>query len=125
MIKIEELGVFNGHDYETYTPIEFDWSGRQLFLKKIKCLEYIEIGSSNYSYDQIGNYHLIFQINAGDGNHSIKGGEDYYFIIRLEVSEWYRDENDISNDLMSILSKYPIIDDIEVINAFRQRKYYR
>lgn len=126
MVKIKELGVFKDNYKENiYTPIDFDWSGRQLWLNSIQCCDYKEIGSSNYSYDQIGTYNFIFNINAGDNNHSLKGGEYYVFIIQIEITEWYRDEHNIANDILNALNTYPIIDIMEVLAAFKQRKYYR
>lgn len=126
MTKIKELGVFEDNYKENkFTPIDFDWSGRQLWLKMIQCCSYKEIGNSNYSYDQVGTYNFIFNINAGDNNYSQKGGEYYVFVVQIEISEWYRDETYIANELYDILSKYPIIYIEEVLAAFKQRKYYR
>lgn len=126
MIKVKELGVFkDDYDTQIFAPINFNWSGRQLWLKMIQCCDYKEIGSSNYSYDQIGTYNFVFNINAGDNNHSQKGGEYYVFIIQVEINEWYRDEHSIANDILNALNTYPIIDIMEVLAAFKQRKYYR
>lgn len=126
MIKVKELGVFkDDYDTQVFAPINFDWTGRQLWLKMIQCWDYKEIGSSNYSYDQIGTYNFIFNINAGDNNHSLKGGQYYVFIIQIEISEWYKDEITLANELYKELNNYPILDIYEVLNAFKQRKYYR
>lgn len=126
MITVKELGVFKD-DYETqvFAPINFDWNGRQLWLKMIQCCDYKEIGSSNYSYDQIGTYNFVFNINAGDNNHSLKGRECYVFIIQIEISEWYKDEMTLASELYKELKKYPLVDIYEVLNAFKQRQYYR
>lgn len=126
MITVKELGVFkDDYDTQVFSPINFNWSGRQLWLKMIQCCDYKSIGSSNYSYDQIGTYNFIFNINAGDNNHSLKGGEYYVFIIQIEINEWYKDEMTLANELYKELNNYPLVDIYEVLNAFKQRRYYR
>lgn len=126
MAKVKELGVFkDNYDTQVFTPISFNWTGRQLWLNSIQCCDYKEIGSSNYSYDQIGTYNFIFNINAGDNNHSQKGGEYYVFIIQIEIAEWYKDEHVLANELLNALVIYPIICIKEVLAAFKQRRYYR
>lgn len=126
MITVKELGVFkDDYDAQVFAPINFNCSGRQLWLKMIQCCDYKEIGSSNYSYDQIGTYNFIFNINAGDNNHSLRGGEYYVFIIQIEINEWYKDEMTLANELYKELNNYPLVDIYEVLNAFKQRRYYR
>jgi hypothetical protein len=123
MAKVKECGPFR-LDGNELIPIDFDWASRQLWLYKIHCVEYREIGSSNYSYDQIGTYNFIFHINCGDFSYSYRGTEDYYYIIQLEISEWYRDELQLSIGLEKALESYPILDINKVLDAFKQRKYY-
>ena len=126
MENVKELGVFKINPKEhKLIPTDFDWNGRQLWLCQIQCCDYYEIGSSNYSYDQIGKYNLVFYINAGDYRLSQKGGEEYVFVLQIEIAEWYRPEADIAKKLREILSKYPILNlEMGVLSAFRQRRYY-
>lgn len=124
-IKIKELGIFEkNHEECKLIPVNFDWSDRQLWIDKIQYCNYYEIGSSNYSYDQIGVYNLIFNINAGDFRRSGRRGEDYVFVIQIEIEEWYRQEDSICKELHEGLSKYPILNVDEILTAFRQRHYY-
>ena len=105
--------------------IDFDYSDRQLFLKTIKCIDYKEVGSSNYSYDQIGTYRFIFQINNGSGKHAYNANEDYKLTFVISISEWYRFEGDIRKEIENTLSQFSILDLDEVLDAFSYRKYYR
>ena len=105
MENVKELGVFKINPKEhKLIPTDFDLNGRQLWLCQIQCCDYYEIGSSNYSYDQIGKYNLVFYINAGDYRLSQKGGEEYVFVLQIEIAEWYRPEADIAKKLREILS---------------------
>lgn len=124
MAKIVELGSFAKEDNKL-TPVNFDYTGRQLWLYKIQCIDYKEVGSSNYSYDQIGKYNLIFYINSGDNARSYKMSEEYYYILQLEIGEWYRPESLLRQEIIEILSSYPILNIIDVVDAFKQRDYYR
>jgi len=105
--------------------IDFDYSDRQLFLRTIKCVDYKEIGSSNYSYDQVGTYRFIFQINNGSGKHAYNANEDYKLTFVISIAEWYRDERDIRNEIEKALSKFDILDLDEVLDAFSYREFYR
>ena len=105
--------------------INFDYSKRKLFLKTIKCLAYEEIGSSNYSYDQIGTYRFIFHINDGSAAPAIKVDEWYTLTFTISIAEWYRPEDSIRIELGKALKGFDIIDVDEVLNAFSYRKFYR
>ena len=105
--------------------IDFDYSDRQLFLRTIKCIDYKEVGSSNYSYDQIGTYRFTFQINDGTHRHAFFGNEDYCLTFTISIAEWYRDERDIRKEIEDALSQFDILDLDEVLDAFSYRKFYR
>ena len=105
--------------------IDFDYSDRQLFLRTIKCIDYKEVGSSNYSYDQVGTYRFIFQINNGSGKHAYNANEDYKLTFVISISEWYRYEGDIRKEIEYALSQFSILDLDEVLDAFSYRKFYR
>ena len=126
MAKIKELGTFKvNYNEKKCTPTTLDWSDRQLWLSQIQCLDYHSVGDSNYSYDQIGTYNLIFNINAGDNMHSLPGVDWSVFIVQVEFDEWYRSEELIAEELEEALAKYPILDIEDTIAAFSQRRYYR
>ena len=126
MAKIKELGTFKvNYNEKKCTPTTLDWSDRQLWLSQIQCLDYHSVGDSNYSYDQIGTYNLIFNINAGDNMHSLPGVDWSVFIVQVEFDEWYRSEELIAEELEESLAKYPILDIEDTIAAFSQRRYYR
>lgn len=105
--------------------IDFDYSDRQLFLRTIKCVDYKEIGSSNMSYDQIGVYRFIFQINNGKGTYAYNANEDYKLTFIISIAEWYRDEGAIRKEIEKALSQFNILDLDEVLDAFSYRKFYR
>lgn len=105
--------------------IDFDYSDRQLFLKTIKCIDYKEVGSSNYSYDQVGTYRFIFQINNGKGIYAYNANEDYKLTFVISISEWYRHEGGIRQEIEDALSQFNILDLDEVLDAFSYRKFYR
>lgn len=105
--------------------IEFDYSNRQLFLRTIKCVDYKEVGSSNYSYDQVGIYRFIFQINDGTHRRAFWGNEDYRLTFVISVSEWYRGEDIIRKEMEEALSKFDILDLDEVLDAFKYRHFYK
>ena len=105
--------------------IDFDYSARQLFLRTIECIDYKEVGSSNYSYDQVGTYRFIFQINNGRGIRAYNANEDYKLTFVISISEWYRHELDIRKEMRNALSKFNILELDEVINAFSYREFYR
>lgn len=105
--------------------IDFDYSTRQLFLKTIKCIDYKEVGSSNYSYDQVGIYRFIFQINDGTRRHAYTVNEDYKLTFVISISEWYRREDIIRKEMEEALSKFDILDLDEVLDAFKYRHFYR
>ena len=105
--------------------IDFDYSNRQLFLRTIKCIDYKEIGSSNMSYDQIGTYRFIFQINNGRGTYAYNIDEDYTLTFIISIAEWYRDEGAIRKEIEKALSQFSILDVDEVLDAFSYRKFYR
>ena len=121
MAIAQDIQVLN-HDGVT---INFDYSDRQLFLKNIKCVEYKEVGSSNYSYDQVGTYRFIFQINNGKGIRAYNSIEDYKLTFIISISEWYRYEGDIRKEMEKALSQFSILDLDEVLDAFSYRKFYR
>jgi hypothetical protein len=123
MAKIVELGSFAEEDNK-FTPVNFDYTGRQLWLYKIQCIDYKEVGSSNYTYDQIGKYNLIFHINSGDNNRSYKISEEYYCILQLEIAEWYRPEDLLKLEITESLLPFPILNINDVTDAFKQRHYY-
>lgn len=105
--------------------INFDYSDRQLFLRTIKCVDYKEVGSSNYSYDQVGTYRFTFQINNGSGKYAYNANEDYKLTFIISISEWYRYEGDIRKEMEKALSQFSILDLDEVLDAFSYRKFYR
>ena len=105
--------------------IDFDYTNRQLFLRTIKCIDYKEIGSSNMSYDQVGTYRFIFQINNGKGTYAYNANEDYKLTFIISISEWYRDEGAICKEIKTALSQFNILDLDEVLDAFSYRKFYR
>jgi hypothetical protein len=129
-MDVKELGIFKCMYSDNFKecsliPSQFDFSDRQLFLNKIQPVSYREIGSSNYSYDQIGTYNFIFRVNTGDGLPSFRANEEYFFILQVECSEWYKPEEHLAKDLLEALEPYPILSIDEVLKAFRQRRYYR
>ena len=105
--------------------IDSDYSDRQLFLKTIKCIAYKEIGSSNMSYDQVGTYRFIFQINNGRGTYAYNANEDYRLTFIISIAEWYRDEGAIREEIEKALSQFRILNLDEVLDAFSYRKFYR
>lgn len=105
--------------------IDFDYSNRQLFLRTIKCVDYKEIGSTNYSYDQVGIYRFIFQINNGSGIRAYNANEDYRLTFVISISEWYHFKGDIRKEMEKALSQFNILDLDEVLDAFSYRKFYR
>ena len=121
MALAQDIQVLN----QDGVAIDFDYSNRQLFLKTIKCVDYKEIGSSNYSYDQIGTYRFTFQINDGTHRHAFFGNEDYCLTFVISIAEWYRDERDIRKEIENALSEFDILDLDEVLNAFSYRRFYR
>lgn len=126
MVRIKELGTFKvDYKEKKCTPTTLDWSDRQLWLNQIQCLDYHSVGDSNYSYDQIGTYNLIFNVNAGDNMHSLPGGDWNVFIVQVEFNEWYRSDEAISEELEEALAEYPILNIEDTIAAFSQRRYYR
>ena len=126
MVRIKELGTFKvNYEEKKCTPTTLDWSDRQLWLNQIQCLDYHSVGDSNYSYDQIGTYNLIFNVNAGDNMHSLPGGDWNVFIVQVEFNEWYRSDEAISEELEEALTEYPILNIEDTIAAFSQRRYYR
>lgn len=121
MAIVQDIQILN-HDG---VAIDFDYSDRQLFLRAIKCIDYKEVGSTNYSYDQVGLYRFIFQINDGSGKRAYNANEDYKLTFVISISEWYRHELDIRKEMRDALSKFNILELDEVINAFSYRKFYR
>lgn len=121
MTTVQDIQVLNRDGI----AIDFDYSDRQLFLRTIKCIDYKEVGSSNYSYDQVGIYRFIFQINDGSGKQSYNANEDYKLTFVISISEWYRHELDIRKEIRNALSKFNILELDEVINAFSYREFYR
>ena len=105
--------------------IDFDYTNRQLFLRTIKCIDYKEIGSSNYSYDQVGTYRFIFQINDGSGRRAFYANEDYSLTFVISIAEWYRTEDVIRKEMQDALSKFDILDLDKVLDAFSYREFYR
>lgn len=105
--------------------IVFDYGNRQLFLRTIKCVDYKEVGSSNYSYDQVGIYRFIFQINDGTRRRAFYSNEDYRLTFVISISEWYRGENAIRKEMEEALSKFDILDLDEVLDAFKYRHFYK
>lgn len=121
MAVVQDIQVLN----QDGVAIDFDYSSRQLFLRTIQCIDYEEIGSSNYSYDQIGTYRFIFQINDGSGRRAFYGNEDYRLTFIISIAEWYRDEGAIREEIEKALSQFDILDLDEVLDAFSYRKFYR
>lgn len=121
MAIAQDIQVLNQDD----VAIDFDYSDRQLFLKTIKCIDYKEVGSSNYSYDQVGTYRFIFQINDGTHRRAFWGHEDFKLTFVISISEWYRGEDIIRKEMEEALSKFDILDIDEVLDAFSYRSFYR
>lgn len=121
MAFAQDIQVLN----QNGVAIDFDYSDRQLFLKTIKCIDYKEVGSSNYSYDQVGIYRFIFQINNGKGTYAYNANEDYKLTFVISISEWYRHEGGIRKEIEDALSQFNILDLDEVLDAFSYRKFYR
>lgn len=129
-MKVKELGTFQeeeitGFNSIVLSPVAFDWSGRKLWLDRIQQLVYKEIGSSDHSYDQIGVYNFIFCINSGNNAKSYNPSEPHHFILQIEISEWYQPEDMLAKEIKDRLKEYPILYIQEVLDAFRQRHYYR
>jgi len=121
MAVAQDIQVLNSDG----VAIDFDYSARQLFLRTIECIDYKEVGSSNYSYDQVGTYRFIFQINNGSGIRAYNAKEDYKLTFVISISEWYRYEGDIRKEMQDALSKFDILDLDEVLDAFSYRMFYR
>lgn len=121
MAVAQDIQVLN----QDGVAIDFDYSDRQLFLRTIKCVDYKEIGSTNYSYDQIGVYRFIFQINDGSGRRAFYGNEDYHLTFVISIAEWYRGEDVIRKEMQKALSQFNILDLDEVLDAFSYRAFYR
>ena len=121
MAVAQDIQVLNSDG----VAIDFDYSARQLFLRTIECIDYKEIGSTNYSYDQVGTYRFIFQINDGSGRRAFYANEDYSLTFVISIAEWYRTEDVIRKEMQDALSKFDILDLDEVLNAFSYREFYR
>lgn len=121
MVLAQDIQVLN----KDGVAVDFDYSNRQLFLNTIKCVDYKEVGSGNYSYDQVGTYRFIFQINNGSGKRAYNANEDYKLTFIISISEWYRYEGDIRKEMEKALSRFSILDLDEVLDAFSYRKFYR
>lgn len=121
MAIVQDIQVLN----QDGVAIDFDYSDRQLFLRTIKCIDYKEIGSSNMSYDQVGTYRFIFQINDGTRRRAFWGNEDYHLTFVISISEWYRGEDVIRKEMEEALSEFDILDLDEVLNAFKYRHFYK
>lgn len=121
MAVAQDIQVLN----QDGVSIDFDYTKRKLLLNTIKCLNYKEIGSSNYSYDQIGTYRFIFDINDGSDAPCIKGDEQYKLTFIISIAEWYRPEDSIRIELNKVLKQFNIFDLDEVLDAFSYRKFYR
>lgn len=126
-IKVKNLGIYKPKQYGefNYEPIDFDIAGRWLWLDKIQPVNYKEVGSSNYTYDQIGTYNLLFHITPeGRKDKSYNLMEECYCLLQVEAYEWCRPGEMIAKDLLDALGDYPILCVQEVVEAFKQRYYY-
>ena len=109
-----------------FAPIDFDISDRQVWLEYIQHINSHMIGSSNYTTDYEENWNLIFRVNSGKGDgKSYKATENYWMVLEIQIYTWYRPEDMIRKEVIEGLKQYPIIYLNELLDAFKQRDFYR
>ena len=130
-MKVINKGVFEPQKDKHYhqiglIPIEFDISGREMWLRKIQHIKSYMVGSSNYTTDYIEHWNLIFQVNTGIGEGKCsKASEDYLVILEIEIATWCRPKDMVAREVYEGLKDYPIIEWNELLDAFEQRDFYR
>ena len=130
-MKVINKGIFKPIRDDKYriikfAPIDFDISDRQVWLEYIQHINSRMIGSSNYTTDYEENWNLIFRVNSGKGDgKSYKATEDYWMVLEIQIYTWCRPEDMIRKEVIEGLKQYPIIYLNELLDAFKQRDFYR
>lgn len=130
-MKVINKGIFkpirdNQYRIIKLSPVDFDISDRQVWLEYIQHIDSHMVGSSNYTTDYEENWNLIFRVNSGNGDgKSYRAIEDYLMVLEIQIYTWYRSEDRIREEVIEGLKQYPIIYLNELLDAFKQRGFYR
>lgn len=107
-------------------PDNFDIKDRELWLAYIQHIDSYSVGNSNYTADFRENYNLIFKVNIGKGkDKSYSASEEYFVVLQIEIYTWCRPKEIIRKEILEGLEYYPIIYMNELLDAFKQRDFYR
>lgn len=130
-MTVTNRGVFKPVYDEHYNligllPADFDITDRELWIAYIQHIDSHSTGSSNYTSDYEENYNLIFRVNCGKGeDRSYRASEDYFVVLQIQIYTWYRPKEMIREEILEGLEHYPIIYMEELLDAFKQRNFYR